>query len=82
MNLGRIANLYLRNKIDSDFSTLVILSTVNAFIILVIEIAIPMKSIDYYQRIANESPYDRANIFSRITFDWMGGLMKRVITSI
>lgn len=77
MNLGRIANLYLRNKIDSDFSTLVILSTVNAFIILVIEIAIPMKSIDYYQRIANESPYDRANIFSRITFDWMGGLMKK-----
>jgi ABC-type multidrug transport system fused ATPase/permease subunit len=77
LNLGRIGNLYLRNKIGSDFSTLVILSTVNAFIILVIEIVIPMKSIDYYQRLAKESPYDRANVFSRITFDWMGGLMKK-----
>lgn len=76
MNLGRIANLYLRSQGDSTFCTLIVLSTVNAFIILVIEIAIPMKSIDYYQRIVNESPYDRANVFSRITFDWMGGLMK------
>ncbi|RCK65594.1 Protein transport protein SEC1 [Candida viswanathii] len=53
LELGQNWKPYLRNKIGSDFSTLVILS------------------------LSMRSPYDRANVFSRITFDWMGGLMKK-----
>ncbi|KAL6451454.1 YCF1 Metal resistance protein YCF1 [Candida maltosa Xu316] len=77
LNLARIGNLYLRHRIDSNFSNLVILSAVNATLILVAEIVIPMKSLDHYHRLLKVSPYDQANVFSRITFDWMGGLMKK-----
>ncbi|KAK6201198.1 P-loop containing nucleoside triphosphate hydrolase protein [Scheffersomyces amazonensis] len=75
LNLGRIVNLNLRNGLESQFGTFVILSTVNAFFILVIEITLPMKPI--YVSLVKTSPYDSANVFSRITFDWMGGLMKK-----
>ncbi|KAI5970206.1 YCF1 [Candida margitis] len=77
LNLGRIVNLHLRHQFDSHFAVLVVLSTVNAFSILIIETVFPMKPLNYLQRAKHVSPYDRANVFSRITFDWIGGLMKR-----
>ncbi|CAL1193871.1 unnamed protein product [Candida parapsilosis] len=77
LNLGRIVNLQLRHQFDSHFAILVVLSTVNAFAILLIETIFPMRPINYAQRAKYVSPYDRANVFSRITFDWIGGLMKR-----
>lgn len=83
LNLARIGNLYLRNSFgknnDKDFANLVILSTINAFIILIVEILFPIQPLNnYYHRVSlKESPLDQANVFSRITFDWMGGLMKK-----
>ncbi|KAI5956694.1 YCF1 [Candida theae] len=77
LNLGRIVNLQLRHQFDSQFAVFVVLSTVNAFAVLIIETVFPMKPINYVQRNKLVSPYDRANVFSRITFDWIGGLMKR-----
>lgn len=77
LNLGRIVNLQLRHQFDLHFAILVVLSTINAFGILMIETVFPMKPINYLQRAKYVSPYDQANVFSRITFDWIGGLMKR-----
>ncbi|CAI5760337.1 unnamed protein product [Candida verbasci] len=77
LNLSRIGNLYLRKHMDTHFASIVVLSTVDSLLILVIEIAFPMKPLDYYNRLYKVSPYDEANVFSRITFDWMGGLMKK-----
>ncbi|EGW30047.1 uncharacterized protein SPAPADRAFT_144773 [Spathaspora passalidarum NRRL Y-27907] len=77
LNLGRTANIQLRTGTGDVFSIFVILSTVNAFFILVIETAFPIQPLNNYTRTLKVSPYDRANVFSRITFDWMGGLMKK-----
>ncbi|KAI5959813.1 YCF1 [Candida pseudojiufengensis] len=77
LNLGRILNLQLRNKLNTVFSNIVILITVNSFLILIMEVYFPMKPLNYFQRLKTISPYDRANVFSRITFDWIGGLMKK-----
>ncbi|RLV89993.1 Metal resistance protein YCF1 [Spathaspora sp. JA1] len=77
LNLMRVANIHLREGTGDIFSIFVILSTVNAFLILVIEIALPMQPLNHYSRLIKTSPYDRANVFSRITFDWMGALMKK-----
>ena len=88
LNLARIGNLYLRNSFgknnDKGFANLVILSTINAFIILIVEILFPIQPLNnYYHRVSlKESPLDQANVFSRITFDWMGGLMKKGIINI
>ncbi|KAI5949274.1 YCF1 [Candida jiufengensis] len=77
LNLARILNLQLRNKLGSNYGNLVILITTNSLLILLIETLLPMKPLNYYQRLKTVSPYDRANVFSRITFDWIGGLMKQ-----
>jgi ABC-type multidrug transport system fused ATPase/permease subunit len=77
LNLGRIVNLKLRDSINDHFAVFVILSTVNAFLILLIEAFIPLQLYIPLDKLVKTSPYDQANVFSRITFDWMGGLMKK-----
>lgn len=77
LNLARIGNLYLRDNINNLFGNFVILSTINSFIILIVEILIPIQPLNNYYRFLKESPFDQANVFSRITFDWMGALMKK-----
>ncbi|WLF81435.1 ATP-binding cassette glutathione S-conjugate transporter ycf1 [Lodderomyces elongisporus] len=74
--LGKDINLHLRSQFNSHYSTLLILGTVNAFAILLVESLLPMKPLDRISQL-RQSPYDRANVFSRITFDWIGGLMKK-----
>lgn len=76
LNLGRITNFHLRGEIRLNFATFVILSTVNSFLILTMELVFPMKPLSSYSAM-KKSPLDDANVFSRITFDWMGGLMKK-----
>lgn len=79
LNLARLINLTLRHQNHSQFATLVILSTVNAFAILILELAVPSHVTSLVDLRASKrlSPYDTANIFSRLTFDWMAGLMKK-----
>jgi ATP-binding cassette subfamily C (CFTR/MRP) protein 1 len=76
LNLGRIVNLHLRDQTNSQFFSFVVLSTVNSLFILTIELAIPFQPYNPINDI-KVSPYDQANIFSKITFDWMGYLMKK-----
>ncbi|KAI3406538.2 YCF1 [Candida oxycetoniae] len=85
LNLGKLVNIYLRHQFNNNnlnFASLVVVSTINSLAILLVEALLPMKPLMPYNNgsILKESPYDRANVFSRITFDWIGGLMKKGYT--
>ncbi|ODV79720.1 uncharacterized protein CANTADRAFT_25606 [Suhomyces tanzawaensis NRRL Y-17324] len=75
-NLTRVVNLNLRNQIHTQFANLVILSTFSSLLVLSAELYFPITPISSFAS-PKVSPYDNANIFSRITFEWMGGLMKK-----
>ncbi|EGV60205.1 hypothetical protein CANTEDRAFT_111013 [Yamadazyma tenuis ATCC 10573] len=77
LNLFKILNLYVRSKIHTNSGVFTILMVVNAFLILVIELLVPIKSLVPLKDAKRISPYDRANIFSKITFVWMGELIQR-----
>lgn len=75
----KAVNYGVRDDIGSVSGTVSVLSVVNAAIILTIEGLVPIKSVipsiptaSY----ASASPYANANIFSRLTFTWMTGLMR------
>lgn len=70
-------SLKLRNQLNSTESHIGILATVNALLILFLELYFPMKSSKSYIKQLDESPYDKADVFSRITFAWMAPLMKK-----
>lgn len=73
----RVLSLNLRGQLDSSLSTVSILAAVNAFILLTLENNFAPKSLAPYSAEAVLSPFDRANVFSRITFSWMAPLMKK-----
>ncbi|KAH3901952.1 probable Metal resistance protein YCF1 [Saccharomycodes ludwigii] len=67
---------------SKNFMVLRIFETTNAFFILLLE-WLPRKPTLPYQNLMQQeylkkkkSPYDEANIFSKISFSWMTGLMK------
>lgn len=74
---GRVLSLNLRSLVNSSLSTVSILSTVNSLILLNLENIFAPKSLSPFSAEAVLSPFDRANVFSRITFGWMGPLMKK-----
>lgn len=76
LNLFKIINLNLRGQIKDNFAAFTILSAVNAFFILIIEVYFPPVPLGNYSEL-HPAPLDKANIFSRITFNWMAGLMKK-----
>lgn len=76
-DLGKIVNLNLRGEIHTTFSSFVIFSTINSLFILLLETYFPMQPISLYRQIKKTSPFDQANIFSRITFNWMSPLVKK-----
>ncbi|KAF3988772.1 hypothetical protein FT663_03860 [Candidozyma haemuli var. vulneris] len=76
-NLGRIINLNLRHDKKNNFFAVSILAAVNAFFVLVLEINFPPLSSQPYSKQLSIAPYDKANIFSRIAFNWMAPLMKK-----
>lgn len=77
LNLGKIINLNLRGNIDSHFAILTIVSCVNAFLILSLEVYFPVQQKIPFKQAVKVSPFDSANVFSRLTFNWMGSLMKK-----
>lgn len=76
-NLGRIINLNLRHEKLSNFFAVSILATVNALIVLLLENYFPPLSSQPLTKQLSIAPYDKANVFSRIAFNWMGPLMKK-----
>lgn len=77
LNLGKIVNLNLRNSINSHFAIITIVSCVNALFILFLEVYFPLQPMIPFKTAVKTSPYDSANVFSKITFNWMGSLMKK-----
>lgn len=74
---GRVVLLNLRHDLNSPIATISILAAVNAFFLLMLENYLPPKTLSAYSVNASLSPYDSANVFSRISFNWMAPLMKK-----
>ncbi|CAN3364922.1 metal resistance protein Ycf1p [Diutina catenulata] len=74
LDAGRWLNLYLRDSVSSKFGHFTILSLVASIVMLVLEMAVPLQRTRIDD--LHQSPFDKANVFSRITFNWMGGLMR------
>lgn len=75
-NLGRVLALNLRSQLHETFGLFSVLAASNAFLILLLESYFPPQPIGLID-VSNVSPYDRANVFSRISFNWMAPLMKK-----
>lgn len=61
------------------YSSLYALAAINSLIVLLLEWLLP-KSLSPYHALmeqADRNPVEKADIFSRLTFSWMGGLMRR-----
>lgn len=76
-NLGRLLALNLRSELKSTFGRVLILVTVNALMALILESYLPPKPLRSAFGQEAISPYDKADIFSRISFNWMAPLMKK-----
>ena len=86
-NISKVINFLIRHAYEDRWTfghtvfIFTIFQTITAIAILVLEI-FPTKPLRPYQEIQEHlsrrkvNPYDTANIFSRISFTWMSGLMK------
>ncbi|CCE80487.1 Piso0_003604 [Millerozyma farinosa CBS 7064] len=77
LSLARLASLSLRDEAKGNFFAFSILIATNTFFVLVLETAFPFIPVSSFKGIEKVSPFDRANIFSRGTFEWMSGIMKK-----
>lgn len=72
----KVANLTVRSLYGTTYLTSIFVA-INALFILLLESAIPRKfRTSAYSQLVAKSPYDTANVFSRITFAWMTKLMR------
>lgn len=76
-NLGRVIALNLRSELHATFGLVSILAAVNAALILALELYFPPRPISPMFNSDSFSPFDLANAFSRISFNWMAPLMKK-----
>lgn len=74
---GRVLALNLRGELSLLLATVLILAAVNTFALLQLENFLPPKLLTPFSGESTLSPFDRANVFSRITFNWMAPLMKK-----
>ncbi|KAM9930368.1 hypothetical protein OXX80_009412, partial [Metschnikowia pulcherrima] len=75
--IAKFSSLKLRSELDSTYATVSLLATVNATLVLLLESWISPQPITSYGQELGVSPFDRANVFSRISFNWMAPLMKK-----
>lgn len=77
LGVMKIANLSVRSELKLD--VFVVFLLVNASLILSIELYFPQQPRNLAALSATKriSPYDVANIFSKITFNWMAPLMRK-----
>lgn len=76
-NMGRVLALNLRSDLHETTALVSILVTVNAVFVLALELYFPPQPINSAYKNEALSPYDRANVFSRISFNWMAPLMRK-----
>ncbi|CAN6675143.1 metal resistance protein Ycf1p [Trichomonascus vanleenenianus] len=78
----KVIHLHEMDMFTSEYlayTTLYVLSMVNALFVLLMESILP-KTKSQYEMLMEQrerNPIETANIFSRLTFNWMSGLMKR-----
>lgn len=75
-NFGRVLALNLRSQLHETVGLASALATSSALFLLLLESYFPPEPIGL-NGVGNVSPYDRANVFSRISFNWMAPLMKK-----
>lgn len=75
-DFARANSLYLR-KSTSDLYIISIVSGFNGLLLVGLLNSFPPEKIGGYEKNASLSLYDSANVFSRITFNWMAPLMKK-----
>lgn len=73
----KVVNLSLRDRINTNFGIVSLLMLVNAVLVLALEYFVPVRTKANYKELYRVSPYDRANIFQKLTFAWMADLMKK-----
>lgn len=76
-NGGRAVALYLRSDLDDKLGLFSILAAVNGALVLLIEIYFPPRSLNPAFNVENASPFDQANVFSKLSFSWMAPLMRK-----
>lgn len=72
-NLLKVVNFSVRGVHSNSF-TFTVLQAVNSLFLLVLELTVSFNPNSFNNKL---SPYDKANLFSRIIFVWMSGLMKK-----
>ncbi|OBA20261.1 hypothetical protein METBIDRAFT_44026 [Metschnikowia bicuspidata var. bicuspidata NRRL YB-4993] len=75
--LAKFASLKLRSEVNSTYATVSILATANAAFVLLLESWFAPQPINALGQEIGVSPFDRADVFSRISFNWMAPLMKK-----
>lgn len=74
---GRVLSLSLRSEKGSNYAVFSVMTAVNALFLLGIEHRYQPQSFGSVTEKLGTSPYDNANVFSRLTFNWMAPLMKK-----
>lgn len=77
LGLLKVVNIHLREGLSSQYAVFTILLVASSTLVLTLETAFPPQPLYSVLLGARVSPYDKASVFSRILFDWMGPLMKK-----
>lgn len=75
--VAKVLSLNLRSELNSTYATVSILATVNATFVLLLESWFSPQPINALNKEIGASPFDRADVFSKISFNWMAPLMKK-----
>ncbi|GEQ70471.1 hypothetical protein JCM33374_g4148 [Metschnikowia sp. JCM 33374] len=75
--VSKFLALNLRSDLNSTYATISTLATVNAILVLLLESWFSPQPINTLNKDIGFSPFDRADVFSRISFNWMAPLMKK-----
>lgn len=77
IHAGNAVALKVRGDLHNNHATFTILAAVNALLVLVLADRFLPESLGSFSTKLNTSPYDSANVFSRLTFNWMAPLMRK-----
>lgn len=76
-SVARVLAYNLRSGLHSHLAQFSILSAVCATFLLLLETNLPPRPLALFSQLQAQSPLDRANVFLRISFNWMAPLMRK-----